>query len=268
MNRRTLYLVLGFAAFVPIAASAQDVNLEMNNKPLVGAPAPGAPGGLAQAPNTFGTTLNVTWFAASKFTVRLSSGAPVLTYSGNHYYNSPGSVGPTRYFAQLDLDPGALVDMIVPVYNDPSATNNVYFALQKYSTNVSTGASTAATLVSGSSSGTPGFEYQNLSVVPAETITTLNGFTLYSYYLAADIASDTEFAGVWVRWRRQTSPAPAVATFADVPTSSPQFKFVEALVAAGITAGCGGGNYCPNDPITRGQMAVFLSAALGLQFPE
>jgi len=26
----------------------------------------------------------------------------------------------------------------------------------------------------------------------------------------------------------------------------------------GVTAGCGVGNYCPNDPVTRAQMAVFL----------
>lgn len=41
---------------------------------------------------------------------------------------------------------------------------------------------------------------------------------------------------------------------------------LRALNAAGITAGCGGGNYCPNNPVTRGQMAVFLAKALGLQF--
>ena len=52
------------------------------------------------------------------------------------------------------------------------------------------------------------------------------------------------------------------------PTTSPQFKFVEALFAAGITAGCGGGNYCPDNPVTRGQMAVFLASALGLHFPN
>jgi hypothetical protein len=27
------------------------------------------------------------------------------------------------------------------------------------------------------------------------------------------------------------------------------------------------GNFCPDGPLTRGQMAVFLSKALGLQFP-
>ena len=38
------------------------------------------------------------------------------------------------------------------------------------------------------------------------------------------------------------------------------------LAASGITAGCGGGNYCPDAPLTRGQMAVFLSRALGLHW--
>jgi S-layer family protein len=74
------------------------------------------------------------------------------------------------------------------------------------------------------------------------------------------------FRAVRVHYKLQVSPAPAVATFADVPTTSPQFKFVEALAAAGITAGCGNGNYCPDQAITRGQMAVFLATALGLHF--
>lgn len=74
--------------------------------------------------------------------------------------------------------------------------------------------------------------------------------------------------GTVIGYRLQVSAAPAVATFTDVPTTSPQFRFVEALVGAGITAGCGGGNYCPDAPITRGQMAVFLASALGLHFPN
>ena len=35
------------------------------------------------------------------------------------------------------------------------------------------------------------------------------------------------------------------------------------LAAESITAGCGGGNYCPDAPVTRGQMAVFLSKTFG-----
>jgi hypothetical protein len=82
---------------------------------------------------------------------------------------------------------------------------------------------------------------------------------------AAD--NSTRFQAVRIMYRLQVSPAPAVATFpVDVPTIHPQFRFIEALVAAGITAGCGPGTYCPDQPVTRGQMAVFLAAALGLHF--
>jgi hypothetical protein len=70
-----------------------------------------------------------------------------------------------------------------------------------------------------------------------------------------------------VAWVRQVSPPPAAPTFADVPTGHPFFQFVEALAKSGITGGCGGGNFCPDAPLTRGQMAVFLAKALGLQWP-
>lgn len=36
---------------------------------------------------------------------------------------------------------------------------------------------------------------------------------------------------------------------------------INALRASGITAGCGGTNYCPNGIVTRGQMAAFLYRA-------
>ena len=68
-------------------------------------------------------------------------------------------------------------------------------------------------------------------------------------------------------WRRQVSPAPGTATFpADVPVGSPLHRFVEALAATGITGGCGPNSYCPDTAVTRGQMAVFLSVALGLNW--
>ena len=51
--------------------------------------------------------------------------------------------------------------------------------------------------------------------------------------------------------------------FNDVPASSPFCAYVEELSRGGITGGCGGGNFCPGDPVTRAQMAVFLTKALG-----
>ena len=79
---------------------------------------------------------------------------------------------------------------------------------------------------------------------------------------------DTVLVGAYIGYKLQVSPAPGAATFNDVPTGHPFFRFIEALADSGITAGCGSGNYCPDQPLTRGQMAVFLSIALGLHFPN
>ena len=85
---------------------------------------------------------------------------------------------------------------------------------------------------------------------------------------AATYDGSTKFNDVTIGYHRQVSPAPGTATFADVPLSDPAFQYIEALVASGITAGCGGGNYCPDGTLTRRQMAVFLAKALGLHFPD
>lgn len=92
-----------------------------------------------------------------------------------------------------------------------------------------------------------------------------------SYPLIATLNDNTisvQFRAVRIRYMLQVSPAPGTASFGDVPVGSPLHRFVEALVASGITSGCGGGNYCPDAPLTRGQMAVFLAAALGLHWPN
>jgi hypothetical protein len=59
-------------------------------------------------------------------------------------------------------------------------------------------------------------------------------------------------------------PPPCTGTvFPDVPcTGGPFDPWIEELAALGITGGCGGGLYCPNNTVTRQQMAVFLLKAL------
>ncbi len=74
--------------------------------------------------------------------------------------------------------------------------------------------------------------------------------------------------GAIVSYQRQLSPPPVTPTFGDVPTTDGAYQHIEALVAAGITGGCGGGNYCPGTAVTRRQMAVFIALALGLHFPN
>src|SRR5262249_21937718 len=40
--------------------------------------------------------------------------------------------------------------------------------------------------------------------------------------------------------------------------SSGFYPFIEDIFHNGITGGCGAGIYCPDDPVTRAQMSVFL----------
>ena len=40
--------------------------------------------------------------------------------------------------------------------------------------------------------------------------------------------------------------------------------WIDQIALEGITAGCGGGNYCPEQNNTRGQMAVFLAKTFDL----
>jgi parallel beta-helix repeat protein len=56
-------------------------------------------------------------------------------------------------------------------------------------------------------------------------------------------------------------PPPCAGVFPDVPCPSTFANWIEDLAAQGITGGCGGGNYCPQNPVRRDQMAVFLLKA-------
>jgi subtilisin family serine protease len=59
-----------------------------------------------------------------------------------------------------------------------------------------------------------------------------------------------------------TPPPCTVKPFNDVETSSAFCPWIQELAARGITHGCGNGNYCPGNPVTRDQMAFFLLTAL------
>jgi len=61
------------------------------------------------------------------------------------------------------------------------------------------------------------------------------------------------------------APPPCTGTFADVACPSTFADWIEQLATEQVTGGCGGGNYCPLDPNTRGQMAVFITKTFHLQ---
>ena len=54
---------------------------------------------------------------------------------------------------------------------------------------------------------------------------------------------------------------PSTPYFTDVPANHPFFRWIQKMRELGVTAGCSATEYCPNNPVTRGQMGVFIIRA-------
>ena len=52
---------------------------------------------------------------------------------------------------------------------------------------------------------------------------------------------------------------PPTPFFTDVPTTGFGFKWIQRMKVDNVTTGCSTTLYCPTDPVTRGQMAVFIT---------
>jgi hypothetical protein len=167
-----------------------------------------------------------------------------------------------NWWVQVSLPSGALVDRI-ELEGCNTSLGPIEFGMVRGA--APTGPPTPVS-PTGNTSATMGCALFPLSLTAPITIDNRNNnYWLFKRYSAPE----NRVKAIRVFYRLQVTPAPAVATFpGDVPTSHPFFRFIEALARAGITAGCGPGIYCPEAPLTRGQMAVFLSIALGLHFPD
>jgi len=66
------------------------------------------------------------------------------------------------------------------------------------------------------------------------------------------------------RYGSDYAPPACEGIFADVPCPGAFADWIEDLANRQITGGCGNGDFCPDDPNTRGQMAVFLTKTFGL----
>jgi hypothetical protein len=99
------------------------------------------------------------------------------------------------------------------------------------------------------------------------------GVALYRRFSDGFLSTVGELGSTVHDWATDYNSAPigyqdggSRTAYNDVPPEHPFYHFIGALASSGITAGCGGGNFCPDNPLTRGQMAVFLAKALGLHW--
>ena len=86
--------------------------------------------------------------------------------------------------------------------------------------------------------------------------------------MACDMAwfrtMQTPLGFAWIVPDECISVISPVARYSDVPEGHWAFWYVDAVTYAGITSGCGDGKFCPDKPVTRAELAVFLSKAAGL----
>jgi S-layer family protein len=219
-------------------------------------------------PRTYGTSQDSIYHVPITEFVPLDSnwGTRDWFFPGALARFSPGCTGPCL-IAVPRLPNGALLTGIEAYFCNTEPNHNYLLGIELNSSWYD-GTNTqylGVSVFSSSSSGCGEFQIADLTPLNYQ----VNWYNNQLYLIGRiDKQDGTQaFAGVNLYYRLQVSPAPPTPDFNDVPASSPQFQFIEALYASGITAGCGSGNFCPNAPLTRGQMAVFLAKALGLQWP-
>jgi hypothetical protein len=168
------------------------------------------------------------------------------------------------YVASVQLPQGAFVVQMCVYANVADASQSVTAYLN------------SSRLLAGGQGGDP--QWGNIASVTDDipigygTVCTNVNYAFHdvdgNYNVAYDIlvtaGGTSGLGGVRLAWHRQMSLPPVSPTFGDVQPGDFGYQQIEALFASGVTGGCGGGNYCPNDTVTRAQMAIFLARALGL----
>jgi len=213
--------------------------------------------------------------ALSKFTLSPWDFVPVDSTVTYTYALYPGRLirtnasGDAFVMAPFHLPTGALMTQVEVQYCDSSATYRFAAWLSQWE--IETGDYFPTFLLGSSPAETPGCVIQTATLAPPMTVD--NNANFYQIEVNLGNPGDPGDPGiaigaVRIGYMLQISPAPLTATFTDVPTGYWAFRHIEALAASGITAGCGGGNFCPENYVKRSEMAVYLAKALGLHWPD
>jgi hypothetical protein len=267
------FFVVGVVVCSPLAAQPGPATVDISSgmKEVVVSP-PSKP--VPQGPETYGTA-QVTYVRIDA--AEMDPIASNTTYSGINNFQLRYQTNVTGYglMAPVHLPGGAQITYVELDFYDDTPVGEVKAALGVCDFTGSTcnyyigdgqGCVDAVATVCSGNALTGGYSSKSTDV-------SVNGLFVDNYLkryilIVGNSTNDgsTAISQVIVGYVLQVSPAPGGASFNDVPTTHPFFQYIQALYASGITGGCGAGNYCPDAPLTRGQMAVFLSKALGLQF--
>jgi Metallo-peptidase family M12/S-layer homology domain len=100
--------------------------------------------------------------------------------------------------------------------------------------------------------------YEFVEILAANGVT---GGCAPSYYCPDNPVTRAQMAVFLLKSKYGAAHVPPAATgtvFGDVPANAFAAAWIEELASLGVTSGCGGGNYCPNQAVTRRQMSTFL----------
>jgi len=258
ISKLTLGSTAALAFVISLGGRTADAQWDRIDKAAVAAPASEA----NPAPETYGTlSETVVPYFSGDFQLLQGVEGPWDGNTGGRLCAQGGCL----WVAGMALPNGAEIRSIEVSACDGDAVGLVSFALP-FAPKVPSGHGFLVPYTGTGGPQTPGCNSFVVNLATPHTVD--NNAYGYALVVYADPGTNVEWTQFRVRYRLQVSPAPATATFMDVPVGSAQHRFVEALAAAGITGGCGAGLYCPDAPVTRGQMAVFLAVALGLHFPN
>ena len=227
-----------------------------------------AEGNSPQSPSDFGDKINVLQIPAAGFQPRCSALAYDYSQAGFIYAtNNPCNFPAEIMWAPVTLPTGALIHFLNLYYNDLDPAEDITVTLRAIP---ASGVQQDLATASSTGSGGAGYAFSPLIsyIVNNDVQYDSEGRQLVVLLAIPSATTSRQFKGVDLWWTRPVSPAPAVARFNDVPPNHPFFQFIEALAKSGVTGGCSAAPalYCPDSPVTRGQMAVFLSKALGLSW--
>jgi hypothetical protein len=220
-------------------------------------------------PDQFGVdAYTVTVIPAESFTADKDTVTDYGTLVRDFGEDGPlGDVFSGHLYAGVSVPSGAVIDFIgLQAHDHFQGNDNIatLFYLDQFSGTTSGIVSIAST---GHGSTELGTDYNTEPLGWRLVRNVHNALVLDVYIPGGDWMHRGGLRWVEIWWKRTVSPASPFPTFLDVPESDSGYQYVEALAASGITGGCGGQNFCPEAPLTRRQMAIFLAKALGLHWP-